>query len=147
MAYSIHIVEESCVADGFVNMVKKHIWPEYTHKQFFWFNLFLYSFHVLSIILYETFGGHWALLPLSFSWMFVTNGLWHLLGSIAYKSYSPGLATSPLYWILMRFIIKHQQATLISRTQMISALLLGTLFTILMVASLYLGRILYRQRK
>jgi len=46
MAYSVHIVEESCMADGFVNMVIDNIWPEYNSKQFFCFNLFLYSIYV-----------------------------------------------------------------------------------------------------
>ena len=29
MAFSIHIVEESTVGGGFVQMMKKNFWPEY----------------------------------------------------------------------------------------------------------------------
>ena len=31
----IHCLDETVVGEGFVNMVKKHFWPEYNEKMFF----------------------------------------------------------------------------------------------------------------
>jgi predicted neutral ceramidase superfamily lipid hydrolase len=140
IAYSIHIVEESSIAGGFVNMVKRNIWSEYNIIKFFCFNTFLYLTNVIGIILYDTHNG-WIIFPLSFSWMFVTNGIWHLVGSIITKKYSPGLATSPIYWILMYFIIKYNKIhPSISNSQMFISFIFGLLITILMIGSLFLGQ-------
>lgn len=144
IAYSIHIIEEISAAGGFVKMVKKHIWPEYSIRKFFWFNTFLYSTNVAGIIIFELQGGNWIIWPLSFAWMFVTNGVWHLLGSIINRKYSPGLATSPIYWILMYFIIQYNQATsVISTSQMFISIIIGLTITILMIGSLFLGKKLF----
>lgn len=34
-AYLIHCLDETIAGGGFVNMVKKHFWPEYSAKNFF----------------------------------------------------------------------------------------------------------------
>lgn len=140
IAYSIHIIEETSVAGGFINMVKEDIWSDYSIKKFFWFNTFLYFTTVLGIILYELYHGWWILFPLSFAWMFVTNGIWHLIGSVKSRRYSPGLATSPIYWILMYWIIRYNRADpTISDLQMYISFMIGLTITVLMISSLFLG--------
>jgi len=95
-AYLVHCLDETVAGGGFVDMVKKNFWPEYSGKMFFWFNTLLHVVNIVSIILYEVFGGAWVIAPLSMSWLFVTNGLWHVLGTAMFREYHPGLITSPL---------------------------------------------------
>ena len=140
-AYLIHCLDETVTGGGFVNMVKKHFWSEYSAKKFFWFNTGLHSINIISIILYEIFGGGWVILPLSLSWLFVTNGFWHVLEAAIFKEYSPGLMTSPFYWIIMYFIIRYSflQGN-ISPSNLIISIIIGTIITILMIGSLFVMR-------
>ncbi len=139
IALSIHIVEESTVGGGFVNMVKSQIWPDYSHKKFFWFNAGCYIFLAVSTLVYELFAGAWILLPLSFAWMLVTNGFWHVIGTVYSKRYSPGLITSPIYWILMYFLIRYGLLKgQIDMTHFLISIILGFLATVLMISSMFL---------
>jgi hypothetical protein len=142
IALSIHVVEESTVGGGFVNMVKSQLWPDYNHKKFFWFNAICYIFFAVSIIVYELWAGAWIVLPLSFAWMLVTNGFWHVIGTAFSKRYSPGLITSPIYWILMYFLIRYGLLKdQIDMTDFVISIVVGSLVTVLMVGSMFaMGR-------
>ena len=137
-AYLIHCLDETVAGGGFVNMVKKHFWPEYTGKQFFWFNTVLHVINVTAIMLYENFGGAWIIAPLSISWLFVTNGFWHVMGTAMLREYHPGLITSPLYWIVMYLIVR---AWLVQNVLPMSyfwiSLVIGIVLTIMMIGSLF----------
>lgn len=138
MAFSIHIVEESTVGGGFVQMMKKNFWPGYDGMKFFWFNLILFSLFALGTILFEIFQQAWVVWPLSFAFMCVTNGIWHLLQTAILREYSPGLITSPIYWILMYLIVR---STLLTSEIRVSyfwiAMTIGTLMTLLMFGSVW----------
>jgi hypothetical protein len=140
-AYLVHCLDETIAGGGFVSMVKRRFWPEYSAKKFFWFNTGLHLVNVISIILYEIFAGRWVIAPLSLSWLFVTNGLWHVLEAAMFKEYSPGLMTSPLYWIIMYFIIRYSflQGD-ISTSHFIISAIVGTVVTVLMIGSLFVMR-------
>ena len=138
MALSIHIVEESTVGGGFIQMMKKNFWPEYDGKKFFWFNLVIFSLFAVGIILFELFQQAWVIWPLSFAFMCVTNGIWHLLQTAIVKEYSPGLITSPIYWILMYFIVRYNLLTgEVGPGHFGIALAIGTLMTLLMFGSVW----------
>ena len=138
-AYLIHCLDETVAGSGFVKMVKRDFWPEYSNKKFFWFNTGLHLINIFGIILYEIFGGAWVIFPMSISWLFVTNGLWHVLGTAISKEYSPGLVTSPLYWIIMYFMIRYSllQGDIMVSYFIVSAVI-GTILTILMIGSLFM---------
>jgi hypothetical protein len=140
-AYCLHCLDEAVAGRGFVNMVKNFFWSEFDGKKFFWFNTCAHLINIFSIILYEIFGGVWVIFPLSISWVFVTNGFWHVLGTAMFKEYSPGLMTSPLYWIIMYFIIRYSllQGN-ISVSNFIISFIVGTVITILMIGSLFARR-------
>jgi len=140
-AYCLHCLDETVAGIGFVEMIRKYFWSEFDGKKFFWFNLGLHLVNVLTIIFYEIFGGAWVILPLSICWVFVTNGFWHVLGTAMFKEYSPGLMTSPLYWIIMYFIVRYNllQGT-VSLSNFIIATVIGTIITILMIGSLFARR-------
>lgn len=107
MAYCVHVIEEVAVGEGFIEMMRKTFYPEYSGRMFFGFNLMIFVMFTVGIILFEVFGGIWVIWPLSFAFMFVTNGLWHLIQTIVLRKFSPGLITSPIYWILIYFITRY----------------------------------------
>ena len=142
VAYCIHIVEEYSSGQGFVTMMKKRFWPEYTSKMFFGFNTMLLIFLAIGLVLFDTFGGLWVIWSLSFAFMFVTNGLWHLIQTIVLKDYSPGLATSPIYWVLLYFVTRYFFIPgEIETSVFIISILIGTIITILMFSSGYYQRL------
>lgn len=107
MAYCVHVIEEVAVGEGFIEMMRKTFYPEYSGRMFFGFNLMIFVMFTVGIILFEVLGGIWVIWPLSFAFMFVTNGLWHLIQTIVLRKFSPGLITSPIYWILIYFITRY----------------------------------------
>ena len=121
--------------------MKKHFWPEYTARKFFWFNFLLHGINITTIIAYEILGGSWIILPLSMCWLFVTNGFWHVLEALLFREYSPGLATSLLYWIIMYNIARYGLFSgRISLQAFITSALVGSTATILMIGSLFMMR-------
>lgn len=141
IAYCIHIVEEYTSGEGFVSMMKKRFWPEYTGRMFFGFNTMLLVIFSTGLILFDSFGGLWLIFPLSFAFMFVTNGLWHFIQTIVLKEYSPGLITSPIYWVIMYLITRYFY--LPGQIQIfiyISSLIIGTIITIVMFLATYYQR-------
>ena len=107
MAYCVHVIEEVAVGEGFIEMMRKTFYPEYSGRMFFGFNLMIFMVFVVGIVLFEVFEGMWVIWPLSFAFMFVTNGLWHLIQTIVLRKFSSGLITSPIYWILIYFITRY----------------------------------------
>ena len=138
VAYIIHILDESLLGENFVRMVKRNFWPAYEWKHFFGFNTLLMSLIILSIVLFELLGAAWIIFPLTFVFQMFTNGLWHLGATLIKKRYSPGLLTSILYWMLFYFVFRY--AFLkgeIPVSQFVTAGVLGTLITILMIGSFF----------
>jgi len=107
MAYCVHVVEEVAVGEGFIEMMRTTFYPEYSGRMFFGFNLMMFLVFGAGIVVFEVLGGMWVIWPLSFAFMFVTNGIWHLLQTIVTRKFAPGLITSPIYWILMGFIVRY----------------------------------------
>ena len=142
VAYCIHIVEEYSSGDGFVRMMQKRFWPGYTSRMFFGFNTMLLLFLSIGLVCFDSFDGVWLIWPLSFAFMFVTNGVWHLVQTIVLKEYSPGLATSPIYWVIMYFIIRfYYLPGTIDTFVFFVSLLIGILLTLLMFLSSYYQRL------
>ena len=138
-AYVVHCLDETIAGQGFVQMVKQRFFPEYSNLHFFWFNTFFHCLNITAIILYEISGGARVIFPLTMCWAFVTNGLWHMLGSIKFREYSPGLMTSLLYWIVMYFIIRYSFIPgQITGFDFYLSLVLGTIITVLMIGSLFI---------
>ena len=139
IAYIIHIIDESLMGETFVGMVKNLFWPEYQWKHFFGFNTLLLSLTIISVILFEVFNGLWIVAPLIFVFLYTTNGIWHLVSTIITKKYSPGLATSLIYWILFYFLVRYSfiPNTIPTRIIVISAIA-GTFLTILMISSFFI---------
>ena len=139
IAYVIHILDESLLGETFVGMVKSTFLPKYSWKHFFGFNTLLMSLFVISIILFEMFYGLWIIAPLSFVFLLTTNGIWHFIGTIVTKKYSPGLATSVIYWILFYFLVKYSfMNNQIDFFIILVSGIIGTSITILMISSFFI---------
>jgi len=107
-AYIIHILDETLLNGGFVQWIVDNFWPTYTMRMFFWFNAGAIGVIAVSNLLFDSFGGHWVILPLILVAGFVTHALSvHLYWTIRRNTYSPGLVTSLLYIIVFYLLIKY----------------------------------------
>jgi hypothetical protein len=107
-SYIVHILDETLINGGFVQWIARNFWPTYNVRMFFWFNAAFIVAIAVSNLLFDSFGGHWVILPLIFVAGFVTHVLTlHLYWTIRRNTYSPGLATSLLYVVIFYLLIKY----------------------------------------
>src|SRR5258708_26836007 len=96
-SFVIHILDESLLNGGFVQWIVENFWPRYRMRMFFWFNAAFIGVIAVSNVLFDSFGGHWAILPLIFVAGFVTHALTvHVYWTIRRNTYSSGLLSSLL---------------------------------------------------
>jgi hypothetical protein len=126
-SYLVHIIDETLVNDGFVHWVKANFWPTYRMRMFFWFNAGAVVAVALSNALFDTFGGHWVILPLIWVAGFVTHtATFHLYWTIRRNDYSPGLVTSLLYVLVLYLLIRYGvDERLIARSDFVTGLAIG----------------------
>jgi len=106
--YIIHVLDETLMNGGFVKWISENFWPAYHVRMFFWFNAAFIVAIVASNSLFDTFGGHWVILPIIFIAGFVTHTITvHLYWTIRLNTYSPGLLTSLLYIIVFYILIRY----------------------------------------
>ena len=151
VSYIVHIVDETLINGGFVQWIAGTFWPAYHIRMFFWFNAaFIIAIGVCNV-LFDSFGGHWVILPLFFLAGFVTHVFTlHLCWTIRLNTYSPGLVTSLLYVVIFYLIIRYGVGGyLISRRDFIIGTALGvaTLGAFLTVGPTVLFPWLTRHRK
>jgi hypothetical protein len=107
-AYIVHIIDETIIGEGFTKKIQLWFWPQYHIGMFFWFNFACIASIALSNALYDMLGGHWVILALLWPFGFATHGVTlHLWWSIRHRAYFSGLLTSPLYWIIVYFIVRY----------------------------------------
>lgn len=107
-SYVVHILDEAMMNGGFVRWIAGNFWPIYTNRMFFWFNAGALILLALGNLLFDTFGGHWIILPLVWVAGFVTHAFTvHLYWTIRQRTYSPGLLTSTLYILTYYLVIKY----------------------------------------
>jgi Protein of unknown function with HXXEE motif len=107
-SYVVHILDETLLNGGFVKWISENFWPTYNIRMFFWFNAAFIVAIVVSNMLFDSFGGHWVILPLIFVTGFVTHVITvHLFWTIRLNTYSPGLVTSLLYVVIFYLLIKY----------------------------------------
>jgi hypothetical protein len=99
----IHILEEALLGENFVDKIKRLYWKGYSWKRFFWYNTGLIILNVAAILFYENRGGGTILFPLILASERCLNGLYHVWESIRFNTFSSGLLTSVLFWILAYF--------------------------------------------
>lgn len=120
---------------GFVEGVKIHFWANFSSDKFFFINGLFILFITMSILIYERRGGRWVAFPLFWSMERTFNGFWHVWWTFAFLSYSPGLVTSGLFWIITYLLVKenYKQGDF-TRRQLLTATAAALVFE-----SLFLG--------
>jgi len=133
-AYVVHVIDESLLGGSFVEKVREHWWPEYSWRQFFWFNAVYFAIMIASVVVYDFRGGAWAILPLAWSIERMCNGFWHVGWAIRFREYSPGLVSSILMWMNFYFILRYTPPSEgIGRRIWVPASIVGGLFTAFLV--------------
>ncbi len=107
-AYVVHLLDESLMSGGFVNWVDAKFWPGYSRRMFFWFNACAVVAIAASNVLFDLFGGHFVILPLFWIFGFALHGVTvHVFWTVRQRTYSPGLITSVLYWIVAYLAVRY----------------------------------------
>jgi hypothetical protein len=111
-SYVMHILDETLLNGGFVQWIAENFWPQYRVRMFFWFNAGAVIAIVISNVLFDSFGGHWVILPIIWLTGFVTHAItFHLYWTIRRDTYSPGLLTRG-----RPFCFRGSPSTAVSRT-------------------------------
>jgi hypothetical protein len=74
-AYVVHILDETLINGGFVRWIADNFWPTYHVRMFFLFNAAFLAAIAANNILFDTFGGHWVIIPIVFIAGFATHAL------------------------------------------------------------------------
>jgi len=107
-SFIVHILDETLVNGGFVKWIEGNFWPAYRVRMFFWFNAAFLGAVATSNVLFDSFGGHWVILPLLFVAGFVTHAVTiHVYWTIRRNTYSPGLLTSLLYVAIFYLLARY----------------------------------------
>jgi len=137
----IHILEESVLAENFVDKVRRNFFPAYSWTKFFWFNTFLLSLNIVAVLWYEACGGSWIIFPLSLAVELTLNGIWHLGETIITHKFSSGLLASVLTWILAYLLVRYSLLMgEILPSNFIVSVVFGTLITMFMFGTLFITR-------
>jgi len=107
-SYIVHILDETLLNGGFVQWIATNFWPTYHMRMFFWFNAVFMAAIAISNVLFDSFGGHWAIIPIIFMAGFATHSFTlHFYWTVRLGTYSPGLATSMLYLVMFYLLIRY----------------------------------------
>ncbi len=107
-SYVVHIIDETLINGGFVKWIADNFWPTYHARMFFWFNAAFLAALAAGNVLYDSFGGHWVIVPLIFICGFATHVLTvHLYWTVRLNTYSPGLVTSLLYLVIFYLVVRY----------------------------------------
>jgi len=138
-AYIIHILEETVVNGGFIGGVRQYIWPTYPTQSFVITNTIIILLIMISILIYERRGGQWVIFPLMWAIERSLNGFFHIWWSINFETYSPGLVTNVILWIILYLIIKENyRLGDFTRRQLNLALFAAIIFEIILLSSLWI---------
>jgi hypothetical protein len=96
-SYLLHILEEWLVGERFYFWVRRITGRTMSARTFFWLNGFFLLLMVVAVLLVRSRRAAWLVPALGF--VVALNGFGHLLGALASRTYSPGLATGVLLWI------------------------------------------------
>ena len=126
-AYVVHILDETLLNQGFTQWVVENFWPSYNIRMFFWFNAGAVGAIGLTNVLFDSYGGHWVILPLVWVAGFATHAFTvHLYWSIRRNTYSPGLLSSTLYIVIFYLTLRYGLGGhLISSSDFITGTVLG----------------------
>lgn len=107
-SYVVHILDETLLNGGFVKWISENFWPTYHARMFFWFNAAFLGALAACNVLFDSFGGHFVILPLILLAGFAAHVFTvHVYWSVRLNTYSPGLLTSSLYLVIFYLLVRY----------------------------------------
>ncbi len=94
--YLLHVLEETCAGERFYNWTRRIVGRRIPARAFLVLNACFFALMVAAIFTLEA--GNWPWLLPALGTIAAMNGLGHLAGSLATRSYSPGPITGLLLW-------------------------------------------------
>jgi hypothetical protein len=139
IAYIFHILEESVLGEVFVDKVRRLYFSGYGWKYFAGFNTVLLSVNIAAVLLFEGLHGAWVILPLGLLLERMLNGVYHLAETIRLKTFSSGLLTSVIVWLLGYFTIRYAIVRGEIETQyLIAAAVIGVILAFLIICAFFI---------
>jgi hypothetical protein len=106
-AFTMHILDETLMAGGFVASIQRHFWPGFKISDFFEANAIWLILIAISNLLYDWQGKRLAAIPMAFVWERFFNTFFHLGYTCYYKEYSPGLVTGTLFFVVVYLMFRY----------------------------------------
>jgi hypothetical protein len=141
VALVIHVLEESVLPELFVEKVRRLYWPAYGWTKFFGFNALALCLNIAAVVVYDSLGGSWIIFPLSLACERICNGFYHFGETIRTRSFSSGLLSSVITWILAYLIIRYSLLEgEITSLQFILSSCVGCVLSLLMIVPMVTGK-------
>ena len=139
IAYIFHIFEESVLSEVFVVKVQRLYISAFDWKKFAGFNTILLSVNIVAVLLFEGLHGAWVMIPLGLLFERMLNGVYHLVETIRSKTFSSGLLTSVIVWILGYLTIRYAiVAGKIETSFVIAAVVIGVVLAFMIVCTFFI---------
>ena len=106
-AFTAHLLDETMMAGGFVAFIQRHFWAGFATNDFFTANAVWLTLIAVSNLLYDWLGKRVAFIPMAFVWERVFNAFFHIGSALYFKEYSPGLATSGLFLVILYLVFRY----------------------------------------
>jgi hypothetical protein len=95
--YLLHILEETFTGERFYNWIRRIVGRRVPARAFLVLNACFFALMIAAVSILQAGGWGW-LLP-ALGTITAVNGFGHFIGSLATRSYSPGLITGILMWL------------------------------------------------
>ena len=105
--FALHIMDEALMGGGFVPFIQRHFWAGFAWADFFTANTIWLILIGSSNILYDMLGKRFAVFPMAFLWERVFNALFHIVTTVWFREYSPGLMTGVLFFVVLYLIVRY----------------------------------------
>lgn len=106
-AFTAHLLDETMMAGGFVSFIQRHFWAGFAMADFFTANAVWLTLIAISNLLYDWQGKRLAAVPMAFVWERFFNALFHVGSAFFLNEYSPGLATSGLFPVILYLVCRY----------------------------------------
>jgi hypothetical protein len=95
--YLLHILEESFAGERFYNWTHRIVGRRIPFRAFLALNACFLALMIAAVLALQ--GGNWLWLLSALGTITAVNGLGHFVGTLATRSYSPGVITGLLLWL------------------------------------------------
>ncbi len=113
VTYAVHIVEEGLAGERFYRWIHRVVGRELSGRVFITLNLLYLSAMIAAVQRVHVRRSEWIVPALGF--ITTANGLGHLAGSVATRSYSPGVVSGMTIWMPLGIVALQRSRRLLPR--------------------------------